>query len=300
MAGETALRLMVVALASAMLGLAGCRWHDVQHPPAPSPDERAASFEELASRTVDGVPLETHLRALTFRLAGNLVPVVDENGTRFESADGSGTYGQGLAVPLTADGYFLTAAHVVNLLPEPIYVMSWHTGEAVIAPVRVVWRGAEGDYLADGVLDLAIIHAPLTLEVAAEWAVEEELQVETPLVGMGGTGFWPPIASGGRLNEITTAVNREACAAGEFVFRFIQHDVPIGHGDSGGPIMLADGRLVGITVRGQTRLTTTRRRVVGKSKRVERTLEHRNTVLRPEPDILMKLIESDRGSSLAE
>lgn len=133
----------------------------------------------------------------------------------------------GTAFLVSADGYLLTAAHVVERR-ENIRV---HTPNGEV-PVHVVAR--------DPVNDVALLRGDLTgqpLALASARSVQRGQEVMTlgyPLVEMQGES---QKATFGRSNALSGL---------EDDIRFMQMDATIQPGNSGGPLMSEDGHVVGI------------------------------------------------------
>jgi S1-C subfamily serine protease len=154
----------------------------------------------------------------------------------------TGTFFAGAAVPLTRDGYFLTAAHCVDQGPGCTLVAPAINETFRTVPARVVWRG--GNHKDDP--DLALIHAPLTPHTILAMAPLDTLYRNQPVLtsGVGSNGF-PKLkqgAGGGHLAEIGRIQEKPD---GE-KWRQFSHTAPLAPGDSGGPVIGEDGKLLGI------------------------------------------------------
>lgn len=174
----------------------------------------------------------------------------------------------GAAAPISDDGYFLTAAHCVA--QEPVLVI----GAAGAGPVRetaavVIWRGDPDQ--RDG--DLAVLFAPGLATPALAWSTPAP--PAGTLVLCCGAGTTAVRAAGGTIlagDQVTTQlVDGPAVTT-------IGVAVPVVPGDSGGPCVLADGTLLGVTVRAATGTAPT------------------GTVLRPDPAWITALLARDRAA----
>lgn len=139
----------------------------------------------------------------------------------------------GSATPIAADGYFLTADHVLARVGkgrEAFVVYRW-SGTLVTAKARVVWRSAGSD--------LAMLHAPLATPFFYQWTPPQRWLPEGAGVIHGGivTGLKPG------TGKLTTAL---APQNGLTRARSFKIDIPLQPGDSGGPVVDATGGLVGI------------------------------------------------------
>ncbi len=145
------------------------------------------------------------------------------------------------AVPVSADGYFLTAAHCAENDDLTLVTLNREL-HLVKVKARVVWKGNTGK----GGPDLAIIHAPvrpaLPFEIASVSALEREAKVAA--TGWSGIVHDNPMGAtaAGRILSVSSLQSDNSGAA----WRVIGHDVPLNFGDSGGPLVLQDGRLAGI------------------------------------------------------
>lgn len=164
----------------------------------------------------------------------------------------------GAAAAISDDGYFLTAAHCVST-GKALLVRATPGRPARESEAIVVWRSTTQEPPAD----LAILWAPDLAGPAFTWAPGGVATAAPVLcVGSGARGL--PVA-GGRL------VERDPTA------RTFTVDVPLLPGDSGGPCLLADGSLLGVTI--QASITEGSRR---------------GTVTRPDTTWLASVLAADR------
>jgi S1-C subfamily serine protease len=133
----------------------------------------------------------------------------------------------GTAFLISSSGYLLTAAHVV----EDREKITIHTGTGDV-PAQVISR--------DPANDVALLKADLAgtpLHLASAGALQRGQEVMTlgyPLVDMQGNS---QKASFGRVNALSGLQDD---------IRYVQVDVTIQPGNSGGPLLSADGNVVGI------------------------------------------------------
>jgi len=143
-----------------------------------------------------------------------------------EDADG------GSAAPITGDGYFLTADHVLSRMAgRNVFLIYGQGGRLAPARARVVWRSESSD--------LALLHIPVKTPHYYQWTPPERwLPVGTSIIHGGiSTGF----KSG--EGKLSTALPPEGTFTGTRKFKM---DLPLQPGDSGGPVVDAHGGLVGI------------------------------------------------------
>ncbi len=150
----------------------------------------------------------------------------------FASSQAPGDADGGSATPISQDGYFLTADHVLSSLNgRNVFLIYRQGGRMAPAKARVVWRS--------GTADLALLHIPIKTPYYYKWTPPDRWLAEGNRVIHGGisTGFK---SGDGRLG---TALAPENAFTRNRRFKI---DIPLQPGDSGGPVVDAYGRLVGI------------------------------------------------------
>lgn len=137
--------------------------------------------------------------------------------------------GQGSGVIVDADGYILTNNHVVHGATE--IQVSLPDGQIVVArPVG-----------ADPLTDLALLKVDATKLVAAEWGDSDQIEVGALVWALGSPfGLEHSITAG-----ILSGKNRYAMS-GQAQYEFLQTDAAVNPGNSGGPLVDARGRVIGI------------------------------------------------------
>ena len=138
----------------------------------------------------------------------------------------------GSAAPITEDGYFLTADHVLaNMAGRNVFLIYGQGGKLAPVKARVVWRSEASD--------LALLHVPLKTPYFYHWSPPERwLPIGTTIIHGG-------IATGLKLPEgkLSSSLAPEKAFTGNRRFKM---DIPLQPGDSGGPVLDAYGNLVGI------------------------------------------------------
>lgn len=150
----------------------------------------------------------------------------------FSSSQTPGDADGGSATPISHDGYFLTADHVLAQVDgRNVFVLYGNRGRLIQKKARVVWRSQSAD--------LALLHIPEKTPYYYRWTPAERwLPVGTGVVHGGiATGFK---SAPGKLG---TPISPESFLTGNRVFKI---DIPLQPGDSGGPVVDAYGGLVGI------------------------------------------------------
>lgn len=153
-------------------------------------------------------------------------------GSRFTQGDAPDDADGGSAIPITADGYFLTADHVLaSATGRNVFVIYGRFGRLGATKARIVWRSPSGD--------LALLHAPISTPDHYRWTPTNAwVPRSTPVMHAGiATGF----KSGS--GKLITGVAPETPFSGA---RRFKHDIPLEPGDSGGPVVDGRGLLVGV------------------------------------------------------
>lgn len=153
-------------------------------------------------------------------------------GRQFDRREGPGESDGGTAVPVTGDGYFLTADHVLSTAEgRRIFIVLRREGRLRAFPARPVSRSRNDD--------IALLHIDEPTPHHYEWTPRDQwLPQGTPVMHAGiSTGFRD---SSGKL---ISPVAPESAFSGNQRFK---HDIPLEPGDSGGPVVDANGRLIGV------------------------------------------------------
>lgn len=138
----------------------------------------------------------------------------------------------GTASPISADGYLLTADHVIHPHKNRfIHVVYGSGSQLKIAQARVVWRAPSSD--------LALLHAPIPTPFFYHFTSPDRPIAEGTSIFHGGlrTGLSPLYGS---LNDTIPSQNFFSPPQ-----RF-RMDIPLVPGDSGGPILDSNARLIGV------------------------------------------------------
>jgi S1-C subfamily serine protease len=150
----------------------------------------------------------------------------------FSTSNAPGDADGGSAAPISPDGYFLTADHVLSRMAgRNVFLIYGQGGRLAPARARVVWRSESSD--------MALLHIPVKTPYYYQWTPPERWLPEGTRVMHGGiaTGFK---SGDGKLG---TPLAPEGTFTGTRKFKM---DIPLQPGDSGGPVVDAHGRLVGI------------------------------------------------------
>lgn len=150
----------------------------------------------------------------------------------FVNTQAPGDADGGSAAPITPDGYFLTADHVLSRMEgRNVFLIHSQGGRLTPEKARVVWRSKSSD--------LALLHIPVQTPYFYRWTPAEAWLPEGLRVMHGG------ISTGSRSGDgsLGTSLAPQRRLTGTRSFKM---DIPLQPGDSGGPVVDAYGRLVGI------------------------------------------------------
>jgi S1-C subfamily serine protease len=187
------------------------------------PLEQLSKASQLVSKRVG--PSVVHIRVASVIDTGP----TDESASFFGYRPPPEAEGQGSGVIVDAAGYILTNNHVVDGATE--IQVSLSDGRVVDGEVVGV----------DALTDLAVIKIDADHLHAAEWGNSDELEVGALVWAVGSPfGLERTITFG-----ILSAKNRSS-RAGTAWQDFLQTDAAVNPGNSGGPLVDAGGRIVGI------------------------------------------------------
>ncbi|MFT4548388.1 MAG: S1-C subfamily serine protease [Pseudoalteromonas tetraodonis] len=230
----------------------------------------------------DGLVIETEAE-------GDVVKLAFSNPTALQRGQSKSS---GCAVPITRDGYFLTAAHCLEGAKAALITFaSAASGNPIVikADWRVVWKSPDFRKF-----DLAIIHAavpPTQMFVlrSVEGIGAGDAVGLTGYSGMGSVGPPRPSDAAGRILLISEPRGKTPGP----VWRLIQHDAPMCPGDSGGPLVDRSGRLIAIN-------SLMRIRRIGQflHSRSADGLGYMGESVAPDPAWLKRVIEADRRAQV--
>ena len=150
----------------------------------------------------------------------------------FVTSHSPGDADGGSAAPIAPDGYFLTADHVLSRMAgRHVFLICGQGGRLVPTEARVVWRTTSGD--------LALLHIPVKTPYYYQWTPPDRWLAAGNGVIHGGISTGLKTSDG----KLGTALAPEGAFTRTRSFKI---DIPLQPGDSGGPVVDAYGRLVGI------------------------------------------------------
>ena len=258
--------LLLAALACPGCALLGPDWQEA------APATIASSFAPFREQQIGGEDAETFMRRRTATLLGGVetLHVHAEGGritasTVYETDDPvslttlTRTGVQGAAAAVSADGYYLTAAHDLSLGPAHLVIEVG--GEVRSAPARVVWTDPD--------FDVAVLHADLAPEDCFALVPDREL-AEGEVV-LSFSHMLGPAA--GQLQD-----DVDLPGEGDYVALTLPHSTPLRRGFSGAPAITLDGELLGVDT----------------STGWETIFTRRSWMSRVRPARLQELMEADR------
>ena len=214
-----------MGLSSIFLGIVGLAVTSATATPAAYPvaDDVLYRREPLTVASVTVPPGETLAKAIYGARASSVVALVASEG-------------QGSGSMIREDGWILTCAHVVGKDPVVDIVLQDGT----------TYRGRV--MASDTVADLAVIHIEEVAGIPAlAWI---------PIGDLDGIDVGDPVVAIGHPKGFGWTLN-EGIVSNLFVFRDGKHDpnviqtqVPLNPGNSGGPLLDREGRLVGVVSQG--------------------------------------------------
>jgi hypothetical protein len=273
---------LLLLISGALIGCAKVRWYERTE------SAREASLRLYEDETIDGMPLPRYVATHTAMLFANydVEAKKTEDGWHidWEKDDAELDAHRGLAVPITNDGYFLTARHAVDKANLKLFLPRQ---KDLIVDARVVWRDTGDTVGWDDrhplERDMAIIHAPIEWDRGVPRARLTDVNKGDAVV-VGARGG-KPVAG-----HFWDRLKSESGDAASNMTWFV-HTAPSIPGDSGGPVFLADGSLIGIN-----------HAIGGVTFKFLFLQTERNTTRAIAPDWskLMKIIEDDRAHSATQ
>ncbi len=192
-------------------------------------DEPATVVQQIETNIVSPTGEEAEAAAVARAVLPSIVTVE----VRASSVGDFVAEGSGSGVVLSADGLLVTNAHVVEGAGQ----------------VRVIFAGGR-TYPAeivgqDAATDLAVLRIAATGLMPITLGSSEDMEIGDTAIAVGsplGLEGGPSVTVG-----VVSAFNRRLGTSDDELFGMIQTDAPITRGSSGGALVDAAGRLIGIT-----------------------------------------------------
>ena len=242
-------RCFILLLLALCWALPACQTTEAEREVALERKHLARAPKNLApwkGQSIAGIVAEDYVRVRTARvITGKTKIGITQTGRtsyRFSLEPGVGS-AFGSAAPISADGYFLTAAHCVSR-DKPLKVLAWTREKKLEArPARVVWLGSQDK------ADIALLKADIRPVFWLPLARHPALSAGEPILmaGYGGVHLAQKSSGGRRVagGVILKAEAAQSEARGA-KWRAFDHTGPMLRGDSGGPVIDAKGRLLGV------------------------------------------------------
>ena len=180
---------------------------------------------QSSPQSIDNLPTEGGL-PLQEIYSRNIASVVSITSTGYHGGKSTGT-----GVILSADGYIVTNAHVV----EDGYAISVQLSDDRVLSAAVIG--------SDEISDLAVLQVQAEELIPAQFGDSSQLRVGDTVVAIGdplGVKF-----RGTYTDGIVSAINRDVEMDGR-VMTLIQTNAALNSGNSGGPLLNCYGQVIGI------------------------------------------------------
>ncbi|MDB6117067.1 MAG: protease Do [Verrucomicrobiaceae bacterium] len=167
----------------------------------------------------------------------------------------------GSAAPVSADGWFLTANHVVtDAKSHELLVIYNVAGARKYGRARVMWQDAKAD--------LALLKSSLSTPTFYRFTPrDQDLPEGTQIFHAGIT-----TGNNAQIGELSQRVSGRGSAA-------FLHTLRLAPGDSGGPVLLFSGELVGVNT------------AVGYVSALDTTFFNASTSSRPDPAVVQAVVK---------
>jgi len=212
--------------------------------------ERAQSFAPVEAVTVGSEPIGNYVVKRT-----GIIIIAEVTGfnrveaNRVETKSRAAEYmSYGSAAPMDRRGYFVTAAHCLQGSKVNVTFMTEKGIE--LREARVVFKGDPSSSISD----FAVLHVPGKLDYILNWATDfgpGDTIISCGVNRQGVTGL--PEAPTIQVNVEPNSGRIEKTVKQTLdgiEYQTVLHSSPLSHGNSGGPMIDQEGRLIGINIEG--------------------------------------------------
>lgn len=298
----------MMTLGIALVLLSGCTSQTRMHVQDLMADKKDASLTGWENALLEGESLVETVGETTALVLRNFesVSAGGENGEfNIEAITNLDRAGFGSAAPISRDGYFLSAGHVVRDASSLTLVLVRRqedgSPELQSIPAQVVWK-AKGNGIAGSNVfdpDIAVIHAKTSPRRSFGIASAPPKTNDPIIVSGWPLQYFETFYGGARLaaGRILSVDSHDPDGTSPPVV-VIRHNAPLVSGDSGGPILNRNGDLIGINSTGRVSLSIWQRIRIGLGFELTHSekIEYSNLAIMPDQNWLQELMEEDRAT----
>jgi len=248
--------------------LSGC-----SSPGRPSDQTRHASYERIQSLFTTNQ--QDVLRQTYVVFSGDedfQMSTLESKTGEFAETSKSKTINRGLAIGIETDGYLMTAGHVLR---AKTFVLGWFDGRIDSRPARVVFRS---NFKRPA--DVVVLKVEGKLNHSAIFSDKPQVGEQVLAVAC----YYKSGEMGGVIDFAGGTVDGVVEGPTGSSVDLINTDVPLWRGDSGGPLISGDGKLIGIFTEYNYWWRGFRQK-------------WRTTFFKPDKEFIQSLIARDRASA---
>ncbi len=228
--------VLVASVASATIASAITASVLVSQLPAVPPASTIPNAEAASQQTVEVLDTSDAIVGIATRVSPAVVTITSSSVTSFGPYSMPST-GVGSGFVYRADGLILTNWHVVQGAEQ--LTVAFNDGRKL--PGRVV----DGDPS----LDLAVVRVDATGLATAELGTSADLRPGQLVVAIGSPlGTFTDSVTSGILSAVGRSIDVGGAGGRQHLTNLLQTDAAINEGNSGGPLLDINGRVIGIDV----------------------------------------------------